>query len=200
VFKQKLSHNHISAPRICQYENTDISSIAKKYNNVYQDITTVFDQADLPRLFAGETTQQMTSCWLSNFTEAKDSLIYVPTETVYFGRRTHITEKTFKAIALEMPFVLLAPAHSLEYIREYGFQTFAGIIDESYDEETDDFKRIEKVVTLLKDIDNLSTAEKLHLHKHMLPTVEHNYEHFYGGNFAKILWTELNHMLEEIRV
>jgi hypothetical protein len=34
-----------------------------------------------------------------------------------FGKRLHITEKTFKAIALEMPFVLVAPVGSLEYMR-----------------------------------------------------------------------------------
>ena len=113
VFKQQLEHNHISAPRACQYENVDISTIANKYCNTYPDIVQVFEQATLPRLFAGEESQQMTSCWLTNFAEAQDSLVYVPTETLYFGRRTHITEKTFKAIALEMPFVLVATAHTV---------------------------------------------------------------------------------------
>ena len=142
----------------------------------------------------------MTSCWLTNFAEARDSLIYVPTETVYFGQRTHITEKTFKAIALEMPFVLVATAGSLEYLREYGFKTFAGIIDESYDLETDDIVRIEKVVKLLKDLDNLSVEQKQHIHQACLPIVQHNFNHFYNGGFANILWTELMTMLEELRV
>jgi hypothetical protein len=139
VFKHELEQNHISAPRICQYENVDISSIAQKYANVYQDITQVIDQADLPRLFDGESQQEMHSYQLGNFTEAQDSLVYVPTETVYFGRRLHITEKTFKAIALEMPFVLVATVGSLEYMKEYGFQTFADIFDESYDTETNEY-------------------------------------------------------------
>jgi hypothetical protein len=200
VFKQGLAHNHISAPRMCQYENVDISSIAQKYTNVYQDIATVFDQAALPRLFAGEETQQMTSCWLSNFAEAQDSLVYVPTETVYFGRRTHITEKTFKAIALEMPFVLVAPAHSLEYMREYGFQTFGNIFDESYDEETNDIRRVERVVQLLKDLDNLSVRERQQIHRACLPVIEHNYNHFYRGGLTAVLWTELTAMLNGLRV
>jgi len=200
VFRQGLSHNHISAPRICQYENVDISIIAQKYDNVYQDIATVFDQAQLPRLFAGEETQQMASCWLGNFAEAQDSLVYVPTETVYFGRRTHLTEKTFKAIALEMPFVLVAPAGSLEYMREYGFQTFAGILDESYDEETDDLRRVERVVKLLKDLDDLSVGERQQIHQACLPRVEHNYNHFYRGGFTEVLWRELTTMLNGLRI
>jgi hypothetical protein len=197
VFKKGLEQNHISAPRVCQYEHVDITSIAQKYTNVYQDITDVFEAADLPRLFAGEDQQEMHSYQLGNFCEAADSLVYVPTETVYFGRRTHLTEKTFKAVALEMPFVLVATAGSLEYLKEYGFQTFAGIFDESYDLETDDIVRVEKVTQLLKDLNNLSVTERQQIHRACLPVVEHNYHHFYSGAFANILWKELTQMLNE---
>jgi hypothetical protein len=200
VFKNQLEHNHISAPRICPVEGVDITSIAQKYTNVYQDISSVFEQADLPKTFAGETTQEMTSCWLTNFAEAEDSLVYVPTETVYFGRRTHLTEKTFKAIALEMPFVLVAPANSLSYLREYGFQTFADVFDETYDTETDDVKRVERVVKLLKELDSLSVKEREQIHQACLPIVEHNYRHFYSGGFADVLWQELLTMLRGIHV
>ena len=199
VFKQGLEHNHISVPRTCQYENVDISVVANKYCNTYPDISQVFEQAELPRLFAGEESQQMTSCWLGNYAEAQDSLVYVPTETVYFGRRTHITEKTFKAIALEMPFVLVAPAGSLEYMRSYGFKTFDDIFDESYDVETDDILRVEKVTRLLKDLDNQSERERQSIHRACLPIVEHNYLHFYRGGLTNILWPELTGMLHGLR-
>lgn len=200
VFKKSLSHNHISAPRICPVEDIDITSIAQKYTNVYQDISAVLEQAALPKTFAGEETQQMTSCWLSNFQEAADSMFYVPTETVYFGQRTHVTEKTFKAIALEMPFIVVAPAGTLAYLREYGFQTFGHVIDESYDTETDDLRRLERVTDLLRQIDSLSVTEKQALYRACLPAVEHNYQHFYKGNFEQILWAELMDMLNGFKV
>ena len=200
VFKKKLDHNWISAPRVCSYENIDISVIANKYCNTYSDIEQVFNSADLPKLFPGEETQQMTSCWLTNFAESADSLVYVPTETVYFGNRLHITEKTFKAIALEMPFVLMAPAGSLEYMRRYGFKTFQGIFDESYDQEVDDIKRVEQVVQLLSDLDNLSVHEQQQIHRACLPIVEHNYNHFYNGGLTKVLWKELLGMLDGLRI
>lgn len=200
VFGQGLAHNHISAPRICTYENVDIGAVTSKYCSIYPDIEQVLDAAHLPRLFAGEETQQMTSCWLGNFAEAQDSLIYVPTETVYFGRRTHITEKTFKAIALEMPFVLVAPAGSLEYMREYGFRTFSDVFDENYDEETDDIRRVERVVQLLKDLNQLSIKERQQIHRACLPIVEHNYRHFYGQGLTDILWPELTNMLDGISI
>ena len=199
VFKSGLEKNYISAPRVCPYEGVDISDIALKYINTYSDIAQVFRTAQLPRLFDGEETQVMTSCWLGNYTEAQDSLVYVPTETVYFGRRLHITEKTFKAIALEMPFVLVAPAGSLEYMRSYGFKTFSDVFDESYDEETNDVLRIEKVTRLLKDLDSLSVRERQDIHRACLSAVEHNYEHFYGTGLETILWQELQDMLRGLQ-
>jgi hypothetical protein len=200
VFKNKLTNINISAPRVCPCQGVDISVIAEKYRNQYPDITNVLDNAELPRLFDGETESQMSSCWLTNFAEAADSLVYVPTETVYFGRRTHITEKTFKAIALEMPFVLVAPAGSLQYLREYGFKTFSGIFDESYDTEINDIHRIERVIKLLKDLDSLTVKERQQIHRACLPVVEHNFNHFYRGGFGDLLWKELVGMLEGLSV
>lgn len=198
VFRRGLDNNHISAPRVCPYENQDITTIAHRYCSTYPDIEQVLSQANLPRLFSSETEAVMSSCWLTNFQEASDSLFYVATETAYFGRRQHITEKTFKAIALAMPFVLVAPAHSLEYMRSYGFKTFGDVIDESYDQEINDIMRLEKISQLLTDLNNLSLRERWQIHRHLLPAVQHNYNHFYSGAFEKILWTELQEMLQKL--
>ena len=139
----------------------------------------------------------MSSYHLTNFAEARDSLVYVATETVYFGRRQHLTEKTFKAIALEMPFILVAPAGSLAYLREYGFETFSPYIDETYDTIEDPIGRMEAVTQILTEIQARSAAEKLELWQNLLPRVEHNYRHFYRGDFADVLWAELTDMLME---
>ena len=199
VFKSNLEDNHISAPKTCPYEGVDIASIAQKYQDVYPDIVEVLNTAELPRLFENETTQQMSSYHLTNFAEAADSLIYVATETVYSGDRRHLTEKTFKAIALEMPFILVAPAGSLAYLREYGFETFSPYIDETYDTIKDDIGRIEAVTQVLSEIQARSAAEKLELWQNLLPRVEYNRNHFYRGGFEQILWQELQAMLAEFK-
>lgn len=199
LFKSGIvTSNWVSAPRICPYENISIETVAAKYQSRYNDITEVFAQADLPILFPGEDSQVMSSCWLTNFNESADSAVYVVSETVFFGNRLHLTEKTFKPIALEMPFVLLAPAHSLEYLRSYGFRTFASVFDESYDEETDDFKRAEKVGRLLADFNNMSKTERYKLYQACLPVVEHNWNYFYSGMFSEILWDELQSILKKL--
>ena len=199
VFKNGLENNHISAPRTCQYEHVDIAEVAARYNDIYPDIELVFLQAELPRLFAGEDQQLMHSYQLGNFAEAADSLIYVPTETVYYGRRQHLTEKTFKAIALEMPFVLIAPAHSLAYLREYGFRTFSPYIDETYDTIEDPVSRIEAATRVLLEIQARSAAAQREFWHNILPIVEHNYNHFYSGGFESVLWAELTEMLAEFK-
>ena len=199
IFRNNLQDNHISAPRICPHEGVDIASIAQKYTHVYPDIVEVLTQAGLPRYFPGETTQVMSSYRLTNFDQAADSLVYAVTETVYFGDRTHLTEKTFRPIALAMPFVLIAPAHSLKYLREYGFQTFDGIFDESYDDETDDFRRLERVTDLLREFNDSSPAELQELHRKCQPIVEYNRNHFYSGGLVKILDQELQQMLADIQ-
>lgn len=198
VFRNSLQHNNISAPRVCPHEQIDILEQSLQYQTHYPDIHNILEQAELPQFLPGETTHVMSSCWLDNFDSVADSMVYVPTETVYFGRRLHLTEKTFKAIALEMPFVLVAPANSLCYLRRYGFRTFDTVWDESYDLETDDLKRLEKVTALLAHLDQQSPSERLEIKNKCTEIVEHNFRHFYGGGFEEILWKELQHMLDSI--
>jgi len=199
LFRNQVKNAWISCPRVCPAENITIDDIAAKFNARYPDISTVFEQAPIPMNFPGETDHPMHSCWLSLFDECAESLAYVVTETVFQGRRQHLTEKTFKPICLQMPFVLASAAGSLEYLRSYGFRTFGDLWDESYDAETDDFVRLEKIGLLLKDLDNLSKRELNQLYRAAMPAVEHNYKHFYGGTFEAILWNELQRMLTQIK-
>lgn len=197
IFKNKLLDNHISCPDTCPVENISIHEAIKPLKERYPDIESVFAGTKLPIQFAGETDHPMHSCWLSLFDEAADSLLYLVTETVATGRRHHITEKTFKPIALGMPFVIVGTKGSLEYLRSYGFRTFEGIWDESYDLAEDDV-RIERIGSLLRSLDELPTAAKQDLFEQALEVVEHNWNHFYNGGFEAVLWTELQDMLNDI--
>jgi predicted XRE-type DNA-binding protein len=97
-----------------------------------------------------------------------------------------------------MPFVLVAPAHSLEYMRSYGFKTFDSVWDESYDSEIDDDKRLVMIADLLKQLDSMSTQQRQDLYTAAMPIVQHNYNHFYNGAFESTLWTELTAMIDRI--
>ena len=200
VFQRQLHNNWISAPRICPVEGAHIEHIAQRYVSAYPDIVSTLTAADLPRTFPGETEQRMTSCWLTNFEQCADSVVYVATETVYWGSRLHLTEKTFKPIALGMPFVVAAPAHSLEYLRSYGFRTFGDVLDESYDAETNDLRRLEILADVLADINNQTVSERQRIFRACAGAVAHNWQHFYGGGFEQRLWRELEGMLRGLCV
>jgi hypothetical protein len=115
------------------------------------------------------------------------------------GRRLHLTEKTFKPIAMGMPFVIVGTQGSLRYLREYGFRTFEGIWDESYDDAEDD-TRIQRIACLLRSLDELPLSAKQDLFEQAHEVIAHNWNHFYHGGFEKILWAELTAMLESIDV
>jgi hypothetical protein len=198
IFKNGMTDNHISCPAVCPVENISIVDAAAPLISVYPDIQEVFAAQQLPINFAGETDHPMHSCWLSLFDEAADSLLYLVTETVATGRRHHITEKTFKPIALGMPFVMVGTQGSLEYLRSYGFKTFGDFWDESYDTIADPHQRIAAVASLLKSLCDLSVEERIALFDLCRETIKHNWNHFYGGGFEAILWDELQGMLNGI--
>jgi len=198
--KNNLFHNHVSAPKICPVEGTDIVDIGRRLLDHYPDIVdTLYLSKNFPKTFQGEDTQEMHSCWLSLFRQTFNSLLYHVTETAYFGNKLHLTEKTFKPIAMGMPFVLTSTAGSLDYLRSYGFKTSGHLWDESYDQETDDYKRLDKITSLIKSLDRMPRSEKQALFEAAIPTIRHNWEHFYHGNFEQILWRELTEMLGDIR-
>ena len=194
IFRLGMTGNHISCPSVCPAENIAILDAIQPLKNKYPDIETVFAQQSLPLNFAGETDHPMHSCWLSLFDQSAESLLYLVTETVATGRRHHLTEKTFKPIALGMPFVIVGTQGSLQYLRSYGFKTFSDLWDESYDDEPDDSQRIEKIAQVLKQLEH-SDRQSIFESAHEI--IQHNWNHFYNGGFEQILWQELQDMLNE---
>jgi hypothetical protein len=96
-----------------------------------------------------------------------------------------------------MPFVMVSTQGSLEYLRRYGFQTFDQLWSEDYDSMDDD-RRLTAVADLLKHLDDCSTQELAQYHRHAQSMIQHNFQHFYGGGFERILWKELVNMLEAL--
>ena len=197
IFKHGMTRNHVSCPAVCPAENISVLDAVMPLVTKYPDIKTVFANESLPINFTGETDHPMHSCWLSLFDESAESLLYLVTETVATGRRHHLTEKTFKPIALGMPFVIVGTRGSLQYLRSYGFRTFEGIWDESYDDAEDDV-RIERIASLLRSLDELPIDAKQELFESAHEVIEHNWNHFYNGGFEAVLWTELKDMLNDI--
>ena len=69
--------------------------------------------------------------------------------TEYVPNCVFYTEKTYKPIWFYQPFLVLAVPGFLRAMRELGWLTFHPYIDESYDDEKDDDKRMEMIVAEL---------------------------------------------------
>jgi hypothetical protein len=119
-----------------------------------------------------------------------DSFWHIVTETVFYYDKLHLTEKIFKPIAMKQPFMLLGAPGNLAYLKSYGFKTFEGIIDESYDLIQDNDQRIEAVAEQLAWYCSLSAEEKQRVIETIAPIVEYNFHHFYG-EFKHIITREL---------
>ena len=119
-----------------------------------------------------------------------NSLWHIVTETVYFLPKLHLTEKVFKPIIAQRPFILVAAPGNLAYLKSYGFQTFDRWIDESYDLETDNYVRIEKITQEIARLCAMPRNQLEHMHHDMQEVLKFNYDHFYG-KFKHIIVDEL---------
>ena len=187
VDRELIDNNLISFPDRCPYENRTVAELCRDYDIPMGSI-------ELPLTIDKYADHANNSHRIDMWTWADQSLLHVVTETVYYGRKHHLTEKTFKPIVMQQPFVLVSCQGSLDYLRRYGFQTFHEFWNEDYD-GYDDNTRIMRIGKLLNDLNNLSVREKQQLQRHLEPVVEHNFHWFYSREFENLLWNELSYMI-----
>ena len=123
--------------------------------------------------------------------------IHIVPETMFDTEKVHLTEKIFKPIVMQQPFILFGGPHSIKYLKSYGFKTFDHIWDESYDYEEDTDARFKKITDLISYLNNLNPTEYKKLIQQTTKIVEFNRKHFYSDKFYKILKNELHNNLEE---
>ena len=138
-----------------------------------------------------------TSSASYDYADFTNTEISVVLETVFDDSRIHLTEKTLRPIACGHPFILVAGPNALEYIKSYGFKTFAPWIDESYDTEPNSLKRMEKIQQAMIQIKNLKGQEYENFLKAVKSIAEFNKQHFFSDKFFNILQTELKDNLNQ---
>jgi len=102
----------------------------------------------------------------------RQCFVAVVNETRYSQLTGNLSEKLIDAIKCECPFVLVAPPKTLEYAKKLGFATFSRFWDESYDDEIDPMKRMNKILNLLNDINENQNIEQLY--RNMRDELQHN--------------------------
>jgi len=138
-----------------------------------------------------------------NHDDFNSTAISVVLETMFDDSRIHLTEKILRPIACGHPFILAAGPRSLEYLRNYGFRTFAPWIDESYDQESDSLCRLEKIINSMNKINLLGAEEFDQFLVEIRLIADFNKKHFFSDAFQQQvieeLKTNLTHTIQHIK-
>lgn len=111
----------------------------------------------------------------------KESFFFLITETLFGNNDENclqITEKTYKALAYRIPFIIVGGYGTLDYIRSLGYQTFPHMFNESYDEIKDPAERMSAIVYELEKWKVRSLEQKREMYGKSINSLKHNYYHF----------------------
>ena len=140
--------------------------------------------------FYGDSEITSNASAMYNAQHYQQCAIDVVMETLFDDDRLHLTEKTLRPIACGKPFILAGTWGSLAYLREYGFQTFGNLIDESYDTVQDPVQRLQAIADVMRSIAGMPVTQRQQLYQDMQTVADYNQQHFFSDAFAAQLNTE----------
>lgn len=88
-----------------------------------------------------------------------------------------ITEKTYKPMACNRPFIVFSTPYFLEDLRSLGYKTFSKFINEEYDLEIDNQKRLNLIIKEIKRINSLPPNEYNQLILNLKEICNYNLHH-----------------------
>lgn len=123
--------------------------------------------------------------------EIASSYCNVVLETQFNGPKLQLTEKILRPIACGQAFILAAAPGALQLLRRYGFETYNGFIDESYDFETDSSMRLYRIVESMKKLSNMSASQWQHWYAETQKIAKRNRARFFSKEFQSLVLDEL---------
>ena len=114
-----------------------------------------------------------------NYLPNMNSYFEICFESIFYEDRgvLTLTEKVFKPIVNFQPFLLIAPKGTLNLLKNLGFKTFEPFIDESYDNEENNNKRLLMIYDEIKKLCTLTKEEIHDWYWKMEDTLVHNHNH-----------------------
>jgi GDP-D-mannose 3',5'-epimerase len=104
----------------------------------------------------------------------ENSLISIVTETTFNERTIALTEKIFKVMQKNHPFILVGSAGSIKALHTMGFQTFSEFWSEEYDNIKDSNARLCEIIRLCGEIAQWDPEKILDFKKKVKPIIDHN--------------------------
>lgn len=157
-----------------QFENSEFAIVTNRLESMFQQ---------------SQATSASSADY--NVEDHVQTQISVVLETQFDGSKIHLTEKICRALACAHPFLLAAGPRSLQYLKDYGFQTFEPWLDESYDHELDSVTRLKKIIDAMKKFTQLDANSKPLALTHLKNIAYQNQKRFFSGEFANQLTSEL---------
>jgi hypothetical protein len=183
LIKENLLDNCITSFNPTNENNLHYVNHCYKNNNFKTQLT------DIENHFLLNDTQSHASADY-NVDDYNNTRFEIVLETLFDDQRWHLTEKIFRPIACGQPFILASTPGALEYLKNYGFNTFGNYIDESYDTVTDPVERLKKILDVMKHISNLSVDEKDELSNNLKDITEYNRKLFFSQEFYQTIVNE----------
>lgn len=169
-----LQYGYVSLRKRGEYSSWESchDSIVSKYPELKN-----VDMLSIPDLFIDEAefNAGMPDELSTSFYE--QSCFSVTSETnFYYPESRVLTEKTCRNIDYKIPFILVGRPHSLSLLRDKGYKTFSPFINEDYDLEEDDDKRLVMIADEIERLCNLPEQELLGITEQLKPICEYNHQ------------------------
>ena len=141
-----------------------ILSFYRNYNSTKHSI---YDESDLENNKAS----------VFNKVAHTESFLNIVSESLIDNTSVFFSEKIYKPIFAAQPFIIFGNPNSIKMLQKMGFKTFSKWWDESYDEELNSSKRLEKIVNILEEISNWSFDKCFDVIQEMEEILVHNFNH-----------------------
>lgn len=169
--------------------------------HIYHNPNFTVSRHDL-ELYIDNNTHTASASAEYNAYEYSTCGIEIVLETLFDDTRNHLTEKILRPIACGCPFILAGTPGSLQYLKNYGFETFGQYIDESYDTIQDPILRLQAIVKEMKRISMLDLVEKQTLFNALRTIAARNKKLFFSKNWFNDITGEfvinLNRALQDM--
>lgn len=144
-YNVNFTSNHIKVQKLpIEYEN---------YNN----ITPVYSNADLYSLCAVFGDNHMVTPLMAS--QYIDTYFTVITETIHDYSHLYPAEKMWRPIVMGHPFIISATPGYYAKLKDMGFKTFDGIVDESFDRIENHVDRLHRCAEVIISLARLSHKE-----------------------------------------
>jgi|TARA_R110000824_G_C15135758_1_gene669483 hypothetical protein len=179
---QSLITYHYNVAREFHKDNVGLEELIKMYNKSNLTVETYFLQAcPIIENTIHSVDHIDINCEQAVFIDDKEQFVKnytkffaeIVCETCYNGNTFFPTEKTWRPILLETPFIVQGPQWYLRRLHDMGFQTFDRWWDEGYSEDPADYQ-LEVIKDVVKDISARSVEDLSTMYKEMQSVLKHN--------------------------